>query len=469
MSFLVEVEKTTPRQRRFFAQGELGDAVAYQSFTFMVFIFYYTVIKLDVLWISAGFIIFSVWNACDDLLLGYLSDRTKSRWGRRVPWMATGIIPLCAVLILFYTPPNDSAITSFTYFVITLFVFDFFYTAFSLNYNSLWTEMFVSVKERSEVGRLRGIFVISGLIIAYLLPTLLITDLTNIHNLPATPGEYVLTGIVCAIIAAVSLSLTVKYGCKEPREFSRDAKTAPSFGQSLKFSFKNKAFVIFMIPALATWTVNGILPTVIPLFATHILGVTETDSIMTGVILLVAFLVGAVSMPLWTIVRKKYGARNTGIVASLLWAVTLIVFMFCSDLTSALIAMVFVGLGLGGSIYFYDQCIAEIIDADEVEHGTRRAGGYYGIISFIIRFSGVINFLAIGLVFTGADWSNYTPHPGVSVELGLRFLVGIFPAIILVLCAVAMYFYPLHGEALKKVREQLTVLHEQKRKDTEAR
>lgn len=469
MTILAEVERSTPRQRRFFAQGELGDAVAYQSFTFMVFIFYFTVIKLRVDWISYGFIIWSVWNAFDDLLLGYFSDRTHSRWGRRVPWMMLGIPPLCLTMVLLWTPPTSSATVSFIYFIITLFAFDFFYTSFSLNYNSLWTEMFETVKERSEVGRLRGIFVIMGLIIAYLLPTFLITDLTNKFGYPFTPIEYFVTGVVCAGIAAVSLALCVKFGCKEPKEFSRDAETAPSFGKALKMSVKNKAFLIFMFAALTTWTVNGILPTVIPLYATWILGVTEENSIMTGVILLVGFLVGAASMPLWTVVRKKYGARTTGIVASLLWAGTLLIFMMTSDLTSALIAMIFVGFGLGGSIYFYDQCIAEIIDEDEVKYGTRRAGGYYGIISFIIRFSGVINFVAIGLVFTGADWSVYEPVVGVSVELGLRFLIGIFPAIILIICAIALYFYPLHGERLKQVREQLTALHEQKRKNTEQR
>ena len=73
--------------------------------------------------------------------------------------------------------------------------------------------------------------------------------------------------------------------------------------------------------------------------------------------------------------------------------------------------MILNGFGLGGSLYFYDQCLAEIIDEDELNHGIRRSGGYYGMINFVIRLSGIINFLMIGIVFTGSEWATYTPKP----------------------------------------------------------
>ncbi len=465
-----EIEKTTPRMRLFFAQGELGDAAAYQSFTILVFIFYYAVLGLEIGWVTTGFILWSIWNAFDDLLLGYFSDKTRSKRGRRLPWMIGGIIPLCIVVILLYTPPLDTKLTSFIYFLIILFVFDFCYTAFNLNYNSQFSEMFVTVKERSDAGRLRGVFVVLGLVVAFILPGIIIGDLTppkdaTPEQLSALIGSYQITGIVCATICFISLFLVVKYGSRDTREFSKDAETAPSIGQALKFTFKNKIFVIFMVAGLATWSVNGLLPSMIPLFTKHVLNDPEGYVL----ILLICFIVAAVSMPIWTLYRKKYGARSTGIIASIVWAGTLLLLAFSPDFSIAIIISIFVGFGLGGSIYFYDQCLAEIIDADEVQYGTRRAGGYYGIISFVIRLGWVIDMLVIGMVFTGANWATYIPNPGVDVILGLQFLVGIFPAILLGIGALAMYFYPLHGERLKQVREQLTALHDKKWKDSEQR
>ena len=106
-----------------------------------------------------------------------------------------------------------------------------------------------------------------------------------------------------------------------------------------------------------------------------------------------------------------------------------------------------------------------IIDEDEIKHGTRRAGIYYGIINFLIRLSAVINFTIIGLVFSGTEWSTYTPNPGADVIAGLQFLIGIFPCIVLLIGVIGLYFYPIKGEQLKENRIKLTKLHEEKLKN----
>jgi Na+/melibiose symporter-like transporter len=127
--------------------------------------------------------------------------------------------------------------------------------------------------------------------------------------------------------------------------------------------------------------------------------------------------------------------------------------------------MILNGLGLGGSLYFYDQCLAEIIDEDEIKHGVRRSGGYYGMINFVIRLSGIINFLMIGIVFSGSDWATYTPNPNVETLTGIQFLLSWFPFIVLVLSFIGLWFYPIKGERLAENRKRLTELHAQKREE----
>ena len=460
-------KKITKRTKLAFATGEIGDNLAYQSFSFLVFTFYFTYVDLPVTWITGGFIIWSLWNSINDPLLGFLSDRTKNKkLGRRIPWMIFGTIPLAAVMILMFTPPlSSSDPVKFLYFLLMLFLFDFSYTCFNINYNSMFSEMFISEKERSKVGQLRIIFAIIGVAIGFGVPSFLITDLTNQYEFDYTQNQFILNGVIAAVIICIAYFIVIKWGVRKPQEFSQDAIKAPSFKDSLKYTFKNKAFLIYLIPALGTWIVIGILPAVIPLWATYVLEITEVGSDLTGVLLLVTFLVSGLSTPIWVKIRQKWGARVAGLAGIGTWAITVLTFFYAHDFNTGLITMILNGFGLGGSLYFYDQCLAEIIDEDELKTGVRRGGGYYGMINFVIRLSGIINFLMIGIVFSGSEWETYTRNPSINTTNGIRFLLSWFPFIVLILSFIGLWFYPIKGERLKENRKRLTELHAKKREE----
>ncbi len=460
-----DVQKISLRRKLAFACGEVGDNVALNTFTFLIFTFYFTVVKIPTPLMTVGFIFWAIWNAINDPLIGYLSDKTKSRWGRRIPWLVGATVPLGILMVLLFTPPSTFTQNSsvFIYFMIILILFDVAYTSFNLNYNSLFSEMFVDMRERSATGRIRIIFVLLATMFALVFPTFVIEDITNEFGNPATLTQYQITGIVAAIIIIVFYVLILKWGVKDPKHLSKDAESAMSFAKTLKFTFKHKSFLWFLFPALGTWLVINILPTLAPLFFTHAVGINDPEFI--GILLLVDFLVAAASTPLWEKIRVKKGARTCGLIGISVWIVAVLLFAFSSDFVMALIFMLINGLGLGGGLYFYDQCIAEIIDEDEITYGVRRSGIYYAVLNFFIRFSMILNFVIIGMVFTSTDWMNYDPNPGVDVILGLRILMGVYPAIVLGLSLIGMYFYPIKGERLKENRKKLTELHTKKISD----
>ena len=459
-----ESKKTSLKLKLAFASGEVGDNMALNTFTFLIFTFYYTVVEIPSPLMILGFIIWALFNAINDPLIGYLSDRTKSRWGRRIPWMIGATIPLCVLVILLFLPPFTFTRNqlSFIYFIIILILFDVAYTSFNLNYNALFSEMFVDMKTRSSTGRIRIIFVLLATMFALVFPTFVIEDITNQSGDPVTVTQYQIVGIVAAIIIFISYIIMLKWGAKDPKHISKDAEIPSSFASTLKFTFKHKSFLWFLFPALGTWLVINLLPTLAPLFFTYAVGIDDSELI--GILLLVTFLVAAASTPLWERIRVKKGARMCGLIGIAVWLVTVLFFAFSVNFPMALVAMLLNGLGLGGGLYFYDQCIAEIIDEDEITYGVRRSGIYYAILNFLIRLSMILNFIIIGFVFSSTDWMNYNPIPtdlGL-VILGLRILMGIYPAIVLGISLVGMYFYPIKGERLAENRKKLTELHEKK-------
>ena len=107
-----------------YSTGQVADQAAYQSFTILVFTFYFAVIKIDILLITIGFVIWSFWNSFNDPFLGWLSDKTHTKYGRRLPYIMLAIIPLGITLILLFTPPSSIGITdkmvNFAYFMVMI-------------------------------------------------------------------------------------------------------------------------------------------------------------------------------------------------------------------------------------------------------------------------------------------------------------------------------------------------------------
>ncbi|MHA1269911.1 MAG: MFS transporter [Candidatus Helarchaeota archaeon] len=456
-------EKHSFGEKMSYSIGQFADTVAYQAFTYLIFTFYFSVVKLNVNWISWGFIVWSIWNALNDPLLGLLSDRTKSKWGRRKPWIVAATVPLSLVMFFLFTPLGYTELAKFIYFIIIIVIFDGVYTMMSLNHTSLFPEMYIDEKARASVSSLRRYLTVIGLIVAFIIPTLFIEDLTNKFNLPYTLTQYQINGAVLGVIVLIGLVVLIKWGIKEKEEFREDAVKSPNILKAFKYTLKNKAFLTYVVAGLMNWYVFGMLPTIIPFYGTYVLGI-EKESILLSVLLLVGFLMSIPGIYIWKLVGFKIGTRRGLMVSMTCWAISLAPFYFISDFISGLITMLFMGLGLAGSLYYIDLIISDIIDEDELKTGVRREGGYYGINALIIRLSTILTFVTIGTVLSTTGWYIYDPGVyDITIEIGLRSLMFIFPAIALGIGVISLIFYPLHGKRLEEIRKKREELHKEKR------
>lgn len=106
-------------------------------------------------------------------------------------------------------------------------------------------------------------------------------------------------------------------------------------------------------------------------------------------------------------------------------------------------------------MFFVDLLISDVVDQDELKFGVKRSAAYYGINAFVHRFSIILSITIIALVFGGSSWSSFYVHPGVDVELALKVLLFVFPAIALACALLFLKWYDLHGNKLKEMREKL--------------
>ncbi|MHA2183767.1 MAG: MFS transporter [Promethearchaeota archaeon] len=466
---IVRDESYSFKRAASYSTGQIADQAAYQTFTFLVFTFYFAVVQLNITLITIGFIIWAVWNSFNDPMLGYLSDRTHTKYGRRLPYIMIAIIPLGLIMFFLFTPPLPiglvNQIGNFIYFMIIIIVFEFFYTMFSLNATSLFPETFISEDDRTKANNVRQSFLILGLIVAFILPGLFIGDYapeTGPDRVKAL-GEFQLFGIVAAIIIIAVGGIFIKFTPREKREFGQDYKKAPGFFTSIKMCIKSKSFMWYIPAEIANWFVYGILPTLVPLYAKAVLQME--DAFMVSLLLGFTFIASVLFITfVWKPIVRRLGNRKAWMISMATWIVTLLPLMFLGPNMEilAMIVFFFIGLGLSGSLYIIDLIVSDIVDEDELKTGTRREAGYYGVNAFFLRLAIIIVFLSIGPMFIIADWeviSTVTPE----VILSLRILMFVYPSVALIIAILAIYKYPLHGEKLKQIKEKLGQLHDEKR------
>ncbi len=456
-------EEYTLKKAVLYSFAGFTDVIFLQFFTFLIFTFYFSIIDLPAGWIALGFIIWAIWNAINDPMLGAISDRSNIRMGRRKPFIIIGIIPLVVINVLLFTAPLEPKPLAFAYFLIIIIVWELFYTMFSLNQTSLFPEMFRDLDQRAKANNSIQFFQVISLLIAFLLPGFIIESFTS-EDIPIrdTYMQYIFAAIAISIICAIGAFIFIKFGLKERVEFSKDHERAPTFTQALKYTFGHKSFKLYVFGNFALWYAFNMIPTIMPIYGAVCLGVS--DATILSLILGVGFVSAAIFVFPWRIIVNKLGAKGSYILSLIIFIITLLPLMFITGEVFGFIFFFILGIGLAGVLIVRDITIAAIIDEDELNTGIRREGNFYGINGFIVKFSNVVVFLSIGLVFIGSDWNIFDLSSAeYAVEFGLRSLMVIFPIVFLIIGIIAMTYFPINKEKYDKLTEEARKLHSEKK------
>jgi GPH family glycoside/pentoside/hexuronide:cation symporter len=427
--------------------GAVATSLSYQAFAAWILFFYIDVKKLTPMLAGIAMIVYGLWNAVNDPLAGYISDRTRTKWGRRIPYIALGAIPFGIVYFLVWSPPVGASqmIWLFIYFLLIINLFDTCYTFVILNWASLYPEMFPSLKERAEVNSSRQFFGVIGLIIGIALTPLIYSSI-------GWSGMGILYGLIIAAALLISL-----YGSREKREFSLDKPLGVK--DALVRSLKNRSFLTFVVSNLFVQYTFTMVLAILPFFAKYLLGAGEKETFM---ILITAFIFEMPMLFVWGKAAVRFGAKYTYMTAIACFGIFLIPFLIVNDAAGTMIISALLGASLAGVIVLSDVIISDVIDEDELKTGTRREGMYFGVNAFVTRFAIALEGISVWFIFSLTRYNATEMIQPPSFIFGLRILIALFPFLSMILAFAIMKYYPLTGKKLKQIDDTLEQVHAEK-------
>lgn len=429
---------TSTQQRWLYSLANLATVIPYQAMPFAQF--YYTDIKqLPVAWVSNLLFLFAFYNAANNPLIGYLSDKTRSRWGRRIPFILFGTAPMAIFFTLIWVAPFDGLAQPgllLAWFAVTLVLWELCGTAIGTSYFALLPEMFTTYSERTDIAVRMNIVQTVGLLIGVALPPILYSRI-----------GWVPMGLLFAVVCAAAMYAGLPAMFERPEYASR-----PSLAllPALKATFINRSFVTVVIAYTLRYFAIATLATGVPFYIKYTL---KVDDALASAILGSAFVTaGSLLWPWRQFIAHRFEARSTMMLAFLIMAMGASLLYFVQNIGQAVAAAMLFGVGLAGMILMTDVILADIADEDEMHTGLRREGMYFGMNGFITSLS----FALVALVFRwlppayGYD-STLAVQPD-SVAVGFQLYMGVAPAAACLLAVLALYFYPLHGPRLRAVK-----------------
>ena len=407
---------------------------------------YYT----DELGVTAGmlswvFLIGRIWDAVTDPLMGHLSDRTRTRWGRRRPYFLIAPLPMWLAFYLIWTPdPGLSTDGLFLHLLVCYVALYTCWTVFSIPYISLGMELTPVYHERTRLFGGRQGFYIAGIAVGMLAPEIFARTAGD-----AMTGysEWALSfGGLTVVLAAIAF-----FRIRE-RPQSDTRPTIPFF-QGVAITFRNRAFVVLLLVYMIALVGGSFIAPLTLYVAKYVIQARWAVPYV-----MLAYLAGSIaSIPLWVGLARRFGKNRTWAAAMALGTVGYALTYSYHEGTWLrwIVMAVVVGASNGCTMTLGPSISADVIDSDELATGTRREGAFMGIWSFVDKAAVGI---AVFIGMQGLEAVGYVPNVDQTPQVveGIKFLYCVLPALCHGVALLAFLRFPITREVHAEIRRQLS-------------
>ncbi len=450
------VEEYVPVKSRIWVS--IADASCSMLNTFVVSIgltYYFTSYRgMDPSLAATVWLLFGLWNAVNDPLFGYISDRTKNKLGRRIPYIRFGapIIGLAFILTwVNFGGMQASQTAMFIQMLLMLFIFDTLYTAIATSIYVMPFEMAVSNKARSGIFIWKLVFSVFPLVVPLVLWGMIKPE----------PGSAVFTFQLIMVgfgvlMGGLIFASTFFY---QEKHYQQEEQQPPFF-KSLKECFTNRSFIVFEVLSF----------TIIYVQTSLMLGLNYylAEFSLPAGLLYACLGVGIVGgVVLFVKLREKLGVKGCVLIMTLVFSLG----CFCTLALGHLLIPTMVGffcfgIGFAGGMYLIPLMNGDVVDMDEHRTGLRREGMYAGVNSFITKpaISLANSAFLWFLNLYGYNFDGLAGTQSARAETGILMGWVLIPGILLAVSFASLFLYPLAGKKWEDIKNQLTILHIEKEK-----
>lgn len=418
-----------------FAVGDIGGNL---YFSLMGFVFiYFMTDRMGLSGTLAGYAMLAgrVWDAITDPIISSISDRTKSRYGRRRPYMFLGAIMMFIFMYLLFSLPTDQTPSAiFTKAILLLCLLNTAYTMVNIPYSALQPELTSDYADKTRLAGWRMAFAIIGTYFA-------------VTGLPlATATSWNIMALVLGSVVLISTFVTV-FTVKEPG--MGNYAEQKGILRSYKEAFTNKEF----IPALLSWSLFVMGVTIIQQAFLYYFKYNFRNEGLFSMALFGLLTLALMFLPMWVKISQKLSRGRCYMIGMGSFALLLLISYFLTPVFGGMFGVIIIiigGIGFSTHYVMPHSIIPDIVELDVIRTGIRREGVYYSIWNFIMKLGQGVAALIIGktLDFVGFIPSikdEYIEQSARTLD-GIAFLCGPIAAVILFTGVIILKKYPITQE-----------------------
>jgi len=418
-----------------------------------VFLMFFLVNHLGMSAALAGIVLFitRIYDVISDPLIGHLSDNTRSRWGKRRPWMfvgafASGIAAILAFNVPVFASENETAI----YELIVLLVYFTGFTLFYVPFMAMPAEMTDDYSERTSIMSFRvGYSFAAGIIIAAGMPAL-------IARLGGDRAAYEVAATISGILITVSMLMTVLF-TRKARELQRTNPKRYTAKEYLTSLFRNRPFLSLAALKFMVFLAAAINGSTSLFFMSYVMERAEMGQAFYS---LMSNIAGMCALPLWIRMSRGRDKKLVYLVALIGSTIFTVSWAFASPTESNLVfglrAFLMGAFGAGGLVMGFSM-LPDTIEYDRITTGHDRAGLYTGLLGFIEKNAAAMAPMLIGFFFAAMGFVQSTSGNVQQPDSAIAAIIAgkaWIPAGVNLIAIGALMTYRLTEEKLASLRLQ---------------
>lgn len=435
------------------------------SRSFLLF-FYSQVVGLDAWLAGIALTLGRVWDAVSDPLMGAISDRTRSRWGRRRPYIMFGALPLAASYVALWVPPLGwSQVELFVYLLATDILFNTLITIVVIPYTSLGGELTTNYHERTRVTAIRMLFYQVGWFIGAVgvrINQMMIDAADRVGGIWSTVLSFREGYAMCAVVFAALTVVTVVWSGYVVKEGPiTDQRVTMGFVGAYLRTLKNKSFMIVVLAFLLASLFESIGFSIFPFLIGFWYYQGDMHAMNTNLlwIMMPLFFVSFPAVWFWTVVSRRIGKKPAILAGAAASAITIVLHypMITPHHPNLIwVIMILFGWAIASMNFLISSLVPDIVDQEELATGgVRREGSFFGMQSFVSKLGAALGLMMVGGILSLIGFQEGAAQQSEATLDWIRIFFSWFRGGGYLIAFLLLLAYPLTEARVNEVRAAL--------------